>query len=195
MLESQAKFEAEQLSKQIFTISGDSLQLSCQYPGYCLHFPGIIEYLEGLVKTRLDKKERRKKARFVFKENERQRKLEDVRFREEERLKRRRGIQFVQNPVKRLDNQVLRDEKHKPAPEAAAEEDDVEKPIYPQNIHGGSVSADKLIRSKMVPGDRMYLRFIYSNFQIYFTRLINFPQRSNFGAHRKFDAAISSGFN
>ncbi len=147
------------------------------------------------MKARLDKKERRKKARFVFKANERQQKLDDVRFREEERLQRRRGIRSVQNPVRRLDNQVLRDEKQKPASEAAAEEDDVEKPIYPQNIHGGSVSADKLIRSKMVPGDCMYLRFTYSNFQIYFTRLIIFPQRSNFGAHRKFDSAISSGFN
>jgi hypothetical protein len=116
------------------------------------------------VKTRLDKKERRKKARLLFKAKERQRKLDDVRFREEERLQKRRGLRFVQNPVKRLGNQVLGDEKHNPASETAGEEDDVEKPIYPQNIHGGSVSADKLIRSKMVPGDRMYASFIQSKF-------------------------------
>ena len=153
MLESQAKFEAERLSQQIYTISGDK-----RFPIVAASHsrsPGFIEYLEALVKSRLEKKERRKKARFEFKANEKRRKLEDVRLREEEKLQRTKGLSVVRKPVKR---EIIRDDKQESAPAAAAEDDDSkeeEKPIDPRNIHGGSVTADKLIRSKMVPGDRM----------------------------------------
>lgn len=140
--------------------------------------------MEGLVKTRLDKKERRKKARLAFKAKERQRKLEDVRIREEERFQRRKGLLVVKKPVRQDD--VVRDEKQDSAPGTDIEEDDSKEqeiPIYPQNIHGGSVSADKLIRSKMVPGDCMYALFLLIKFRIQLKSLIVNFQRTNFRAH------------
>jgi hypothetical protein len=102
----------------------------------------------------------------------------------------------VQKPVKRLES--IRDDKRDAAPAAAAEDDDSkeeEKPIDPRNIHGGSVSADKLIRSKMVPGDRMYARCLCFEVYTLFVNLIVVFQRTNFGTHRKFDAKISSRFD
>jgi hypothetical protein len=148
------------------------------------------------VKSRLEKKERRRKARLVYKANEKHRKLEDVRLREEERLQRRKGLGVVQKPVKRLES--IRDDTRDAAPAAAAEDDDSkkeEKPIDPRNIHGGSVSADKLIRSKMVPGDRMYARCLCIEVYTSFANLIFVFQRTNFGTHREFDAEISSRFD
>ena len=89
------------------------------------------------MKSRLEKKERRIKARAVFKANEKRRKLEDVRLREEEKLQRQKGLSVVQKPVKR---EIIRDAKQESAPATAAEDDDSkkeEKPIDPRNIHGG----------------------------------------------------------
>ncbi len=147
------------------------------------------------MKSRLEKKARRKKARSEFKANEKRRKLEDVRLREEEKLQRQKGLSVVQKSVKR---EIIRDAKQESAPAAAAEDDDSkkeEKPIDPRNIHGGSVTADKLIRSKMVPGDRMYARCLLIEVQISFVNLIVVFQRTNFGAHRKFNAKVSSRFD
>jgi hypothetical protein len=116
-----------------------------------------MEFLELLVKTRLEKKERRKLARLAYKENDKQRKLEDVRYRTEARLQRRKGRRPVATPIKQDDKKVTVDGKDNAVPtdtEKNASEQE-QKPIYPQHIHGGSLAADKLIRSKMVPGDSM----------------------------------------
>lgn len=120
------------------------------------------------MKHRIEKKERRKQARLAYKANEKQRKLEDVRIREEERFQRRKGLSVIQKPVKRQEA-VQGDNRQESAPGNVTEEEDSKKqevPIYPQNIHGGSVSADKLIRSKMVPGDSMYARCLHAKFKL-----------------------------
>jgi hypothetical protein len=118
---------------------------------------GFIEFLELMVKTRLEKKERRKKARLAFKEKEKQQKLEDVRFRAEARLHRRQGRRLIGTPIIPDDKKVIRDDKDSSEPAEADQHvsESQEKPIYPQHVHGGSLAADKLIRSKMVPGDSM----------------------------------------
>jgi hypothetical protein len=111
--------------------------------------------LEGLVKTRLEKKERRKQARLVFKAEERQRKLEDVRARQEERLQKVKGRRV--QLVKQIDSHSVLDAKDQAAPNDDATKDSsaIEQPIDPQKIHGGSLAADKFIRLKMIPGDSM----------------------------------------
>jgi hypothetical protein len=118
---------------------------------------GFIEFLENMVKIRLEKKERRKKARLAFKEKEKQNKLEDVNFRLQARLHRRQGRRLIGTPIIPDDKKVIRDDKDSTAPAEADQHvsELQEKPIYPQHIHGGSLAADKLIRSKMVPGDSM----------------------------------------
>ncbi len=111
--------------------------------------------MEGLVKTRIEKKERRKQARLVFKAEEKQRKLDDVRARQEERLQKLQGRPVLSKPVKQVDRQFVPDAEDQAAPidDATKDSSAIEQPIDPHNIHGGSLTADKFIRSKMIPGD------------------------------------------
>jgi hypothetical protein len=110
--------------------------------------------LEGLVKTRLEKKEQRKRARLAFKAEERLRKLDDVRARQEERIQRRQGLRVFRKPVTQVDSHSGRDDKDQ-APPPVDDAVVLEQPIDPHNIHGGSSTADKFIRSKMIPGESM----------------------------------------
>ena len=108
--------------------------------------------MEGLVKSRLEKKDQRKRARLAFKADERLRKLDDVRARQEERIQRRQGLRVFRKPVTQVDSHSGRDDK---APAPVDDAVVLEQPIDPHNIHGGSSTADKFIRSKMIPGESM----------------------------------------
>ena len=158
ILELQRQAEVERLRQQLYTVAGENHLLS-SYTSF-LQQPGFIDFLEEIVKTRVQKKEQRKKARLVFKAEERLRKLDDVRERKEERIEMIKGL-VASKRTKQVESKAGHDDKDPDAPTAAQEED--EQPIDPHNIHGGSVAADKQIRSKMVPGDSMYAHCIKPN--------------------------------
>jgi len=157
-----------------------------------------MDFLEGIVKSRVVKKEQRKKARVAFKAEDRRRKLDDVRVRTEERIERQRGRSFVQKPVKQAESKVSHGDKDSDAA-SAEQKDAVVKPLDPHNIHGGSLAADQQIRSKMVPGDSMYAQLPQTQCLNAFPRFISclntFLQRTNSGAHRRVDAAVPSGLD
>ena len=111
--------------------------------------------MEGLVKSRLEKKDQRKRARLAFKADERLRKLDDVRARQEERIQRRQGLRVFRKHVTQVDSRSGRDDKDQAPPPPVDDAVVLELPIDPHNIHGGSSTADKFIRSKMIPGESM----------------------------------------
>jgi hypothetical protein len=82
--------------------------------------------------------------------------MDDVRVREEARAQQRLGRRVISQRVASFERKFKKDEGLSGDSNVGKAEDvEQELPIYPLIIHGGSVAADRMIRSKMIPGESM----------------------------------------